>query len=368
MLDEPFGLALALTHRCDLRCRYCHGGAPRRGSMTSTTGRAAIRLAFAQAADAESTPGDLPGVVEVLFSGGEPLLEWRLLQHLTRYAQCLADRQRRFVQFGLTTNGMRLSDEVLAWLGARRFTLAVSVDGTPEMHDRNRVHFDGRGSSDVVLNRLRAALTFFPRLTAAMTVTPETAGALTEGVAFLYHLGVRHFEITPNYDAVWVDAAVDDLEEGLADLAVFYAEHFSELFISCLDEKIARSLPGGEGIRCGFGRTRLAVAPSGNIYPCERLIVVDRDPQWVIGTVERGLDPDRRRRCLVQQVNIDPACHECPDAGACRHACPCINLARTGRPGRPDRFICAYERMLIAAALAVIIRVTGTLTPRARAG
>ena len=345
----PFHLTLSLTHRCDLACRYCYGGRPRAESMSLSTGQAAVRLGFEAAG-----PGRL---VEVRFFGGEPLLEFSLLAQLTDYARRLADDEERPLAFAVTTNGTHLDAERARWFAERGFSVAVSVDGLPEVHDRNRVRPDGSGSAAVVIEALRRALEFLPSLAAAMTVTPDTAGEVASGVEYLAGLGVRNFEITPDYDARWSVPALGRLQAALGDLARFYAGRFTELTVSCIDDKLARVLPGGEAIRCGFGESDLAVAPSGRVYPCERLIGEDRDRHWVMGTVEEGLDEERREWCIAQRRNAEPRCAACGEARACRNACPCANLSRTGRPDLPDWFICAYERILMEAALDVVERV-----------
>jgi sulfatase maturation enzyme AslB (radical SAM superfamily) len=94
------------------------------------------------------------------FFGGEPLLEFETLVQVVR--EVVGLRRTSHLEFGLTTNGLLLSPEVWSFLNRYNFYCSVSLDGTREIHNRNRVFADGRDSYDKVFANLQYARTHFP--------------------------------------------------------------------------------------------------------------------------------------------------------------------------------------------------------------
>ena len=127
-------LTLCLTHACNLACSYCYAGTPRAEAMTPSTAEQAIRFAF------PLTEGDL----QLGFFGGEPLLEWPLLQHATKTARQEAGDRKLVLT--VTTNGTQLTAERAQWLADNGFFMGISIDGNRAMHDCTRRSGNGTSS------------------------------------------------------------------------------------------------------------------------------------------------------------------------------------------------------------------------------
>ena len=155
------------------------------------------------------------------FFGGEPLLEWDLLQRADAYA---ADAARAAgLRFGRTvTTNLTLLDRAKAdWLRERRYKLGLSIDGSPAMHDANRRFPDGRGSHAACMAALPLVEDFpAPRPEIICVVTPATAPLLAEGVRFLHARSALPIAVNPDFTADWDDAsraALRTAYEALAD-------------------------------------------------------------------------------------------------------------------------------------------------------
>lgn len=68
--------------------------------------------------------------LDLSFFGGEPLLEWDLLQHCCNYLKQQAAEQGVRVRFGITANGTLLTRKRLEWLAEQDFLVGLSVDGS----------------------------------------------------------------------------------------------------------------------------------------------------------------------------------------------------------------------------------------------
>jgi len=305
----------------------------------------------------------------IAFFGGEPLLRLDLMRAAVEAAREMDELRGRSVRFAVTTNATLLTESCAAWLAEHDFSVAVSIDGIPAAHNAQRSFSDGHPTHDDVLAGIRAARRHIPALQAALTVTPATAPFLVENLDYLRYLGIRDVQVTPDYDrSTWDGFAREALLCQLFAAADFYADHFEELSVSFLDEKVCAWLGPDGAWPCGFGWAKLAVSASGNVYGCERMIHDDCDPTWSVGNVRDGLDAAKLRSLIDRADAASDRCKRCNLEHACQHNCACVNLARTGDVGAVDDFICFYERSCIKAAACFWTRLSERRSAAKRGG
>jgi radical SAM protein with 4Fe4S-binding SPASM domain len=115
--------------------------------------------------------------------------------------------------------------------------------------------------------------------------------------------------------------------------------------INWFDEKLAgmANVPNTPSARCGFGVGEIAVAPSGWLYPCERVIGEDRDdnPMRLPGHVTQGKD---FLGYLPAPEKSAAECDACTMTSLCDTTCRCSNYIRTGRVDRPDGLLCMVNQ------------------------
>lgn len=339
-----FGLVLVVTHACNLRCTYCYTGAKTRRVMPEPVARHAVGRALRSL-----VPG---GRLDLGFFGGEPLLEPRLVADVMAHARERAACDGVTVRFQVTTNGTVAGDRAWSILTDPDMEPAVSVDGLPAVHDRHRVDAGGCGTSarvEATVVRLVGAGKAFR---AVAVVRPDSLDQLAEGVRRLFALGVPSVELSLDLWTTWTEADASRLEGAVAELGALWRERLPASGLSWFDEALGRrSRLAGEPTRCGFGVGDIAVAPSGNLYPCERLIGEDHpsNPWRLPGHALSGEDFLAARRATPRG---DPACAGCALRASCGTTCRCSNLVRTGDPFRPDGLLCLLERLCSREVLA----------------
>lgn len=343
-------VTLSLTHDCNLRCTYCYAGVKVRRHMPYEIGRKAIDLALAHARARTRKR------LHVVYFGGEPQLRYRALQALTEHARRAAERAGVAAQFAVTTNGTLLTPERAAWLARNDFVTAISCDGTREANDLYRLDAHGQGSHARVTAGLRHALDAGLRVRVILVLEPRTLAFLPASVAELAALGVRDFVLNPNwgadFDAPATRARWQAAYEALADLYVAAYRRDAPLWISAIDAKVQTHIKGGylASERCDLGRRDLVVAPSGNLYPCDKLIGDDRDGTHVIGHVETGISAEALRAATAPVEALPDECGGCAVVTRCRNRCTCANLAMTGDAGAPSETLCFHEQLSIHVA------------------
>lgn len=345
---------LCLTHACNLRCAYCYAGRKFASAMTWDVAKRAVDFSLGQAVRRAALSGQAP-VSQLGFFGGEPLLEWPLLQRATDYAAKESERLGIRLKKTLTTNMTLLDGGKAAWLKAHDFFLGLSLDGNAAMHDTLRRFRNGRGSHAACVR----ALDFYrgPDASAEVIVVvdPRNIGHLADSVAWLLEMDIRRISLNPNFYTAWSKTALAAWKKAYNRVGDLYLERYragAPVRINVFDGKIRVHLQEGYAPcdRCGFGEKEIAVAPSGNIYPCERVVGDDTGVELRIGDVFKGFDPERRGRILARRGNTVEDCATCGLRDRCMNWCCCINHATTGAIDRVDGRVCFHERMTIAAA------------------
>jgi uncharacterized protein len=147
--SRKFKAIVVLNLDCNLDCSYCYEG-PFRGEHYMSE-RTAQLLVETLIRDRLSKGID----VSLSFYGGEPLLSENLIRQISLPLLEAARLNRVSYSFDLVTNGTLLSRQTaqrLLPLGLKgaKFTL----DGPPEIHDRQRPFTSGSGSFDTIVKNL----------------------------------------------------------------------------------------------------------------------------------------------------------------------------------------------------------------------
>ena len=344
---EPMNLTLSLNHRCNLRCTYCYAGEKFNRRMPLEVAEKALELAF-------SYPSN---VVRVLLFGGEPLLELELLEAVSAATRAKAKATGKLARLGLTTNGTQLKDRALDLLDEYDFNVTVSLDGDREAHNSARVMPNGKGSFDAVVKGIRRAQERLGSVRTISVVHPGNLARLPESFDLVASLGITRMAFNLNYDAKWEEEQLEDLERGYEAMADRVIEHYRrgvDFTVQPFHAKIVSRLKGGfaPGDKCDFGCKELAVAPSGRIYPCDRLIGEDGAAQdeVVIGDVDTGVQVARVSAMKDPKDQPKADCEGCAIVDRCMWWCGCVNKALTGRVDEVSGLLCAVEQMIVRAS------------------
>jgi uncharacterized protein len=335
-------VTLVLTHDCNLGCGYCYAGRKFRKAMPAAVMRQALDLAFAD--------GDA-GKIQVSFFGGEPTLEWDLLIEAAEYARSLAG-DRTLVQC-VTTNGTLLTKERVDRLADLDVYVGLSIDGNQRAHEANRPSMSGQSTWAAVSKGLDMVVAAGRPFETISVVTPESVRELGASVAELFERGVPRVALNPCYESVWTDDDLAAWEQGLIAAAGVVATHMRAgriVSLNVFDAKIIARIKGGleQTDKCDLGGGFIAVAPSGNLYPCERLVGEDTDVAARIGHassgVVRGRVADFRAENLPDWHAQNEECGGCGEQVRCSNHCACANRAETGSYGTAGGVQCWHEQ------------------------
>lgn len=314
---------LIVTDLCNLSCRYCRrAGASNssesmQGLMTLETARAAIDFLLRHSTEVE-------GKLAIGFYGGEPLLNRGVVEDSILYA--LRTARPRQLAFHMTTNGTLIDTKFIRFIVKHKvpLQLTVSVDGPQCVHDTNRISREGVGSFNIVYQNLRSIYSLDPEwfksnVSFIVTVAPPfdrvarerffeewglpCMGKLDtsmvdqddwcpiptsfEGAAsdWAANIGKAHQDLAQSLIANEYRADVERGEHWLALDLAGWLWRFHKRSKTLLRKTAWRS------VACLMGIDRLAVAPNGNLLPCEK---VDWSSDLLaLGDVWKGFDLER---------------------------------------------------------------------------
>ena len=318
-------LCLHVSHTCNLTCEYCFAQAGRYHSeealMSFETGRRALDFLL------ENSGGHRN--LEVDFFGGEPLMNWQVVKDLVAYARGKEKELGKNFRFTLTTNGVLVDDEVIAFANQEMANVVMSLDGRCEVHDRLRRTVKSRGSYDLVTPKFqkfakaRGEKNYYIRGTFTH-FNPD----FTQDLYHMANLGFRSLSMEPvvcepessyaltpadiekvkdEYEKLALEMA---RQKGSPDEFTFYHYNIDLQHGPCIHKRAAG---------CGSGRDYLAVTPKGELYPCHQFV---GEPDFCMGDVWQGVTrTDLRGEFFACTLNNRPECRDCWAKYYCAGGC-----------------------------------------------
>jgi uncharacterized protein len=335
--------------RCNLACDYCYIDKSD-SVMSLSTAERIIQFIFDNA-----RPSD---TLDIGFFGGEPLLEFGLLKRIVELIMDHGSFNPEKARLSVTSNGTILNDEIVKYLSEKQISLCVSCDGPPAAQDRFRHFPNGEGTSTIVEKNLKRALEAMPFTSVNAVYSPETLRFLPETVSYFLSLGLRKIYLSPNISARWTQkeaALLSSVYSAVAEQYINANNSGRSAFISLIDSKISLLTQGGykPAERCKMGKGEYAFGPSGNVYPCERLIGFDDGKTHCLGNIHSELSSNKMCQG-VSSTSTNSECAECTLKDYCMNWCGCTNYYSTGRYSTVSAFTCSSEKAAIKTALDVI--------------
>lgn len=345
-------MTLQLTQQCNFRCKYCIYSEDKNLKQRAHSSKRMTWDLVKQSIDFFWEHSVDSPRVNIGFYGGEPLIEFEMIQKAVEYAESRFNGKP--ITFTTTINGSLLTDKIVEYFIDHDVSTMISLDGPKEIHDKNRVFIDGRGTFDTVISNIRSVYEKYPeyaeKIQISMVMDPVNDFDCINSIT----VGCNDIKLT-NIDAAIVESSDEPVkfsDEYLQHSEYHYflalLSHFGRLSankvspISC--KRVADALgdirrmmeqanmiesiaPGGQ---CIPGQMRLFVNAEGELFPCER---VNETNVMKIGTIGGGFDYKKAGEILnIGSITAE----ECRNCWAIRHCTICVKMADDGNILSPN--------------------------------
>lgn len=360
LLQGPSLFIFVVTLQCNHRCLYCQVMPERKGvkgfDMDKPTAKKAIDMMF-------RTPSQN---ISIEFQGGEPLLNWELVQYIIKYAKTLNKTEKKNLKISMVTNLTLIDDEKLAYFFREDVSISCSFDGPDFVHNKNRIYLDGKGGSHKVLiknikkvqsaiqqERNRKKGKFVDQMNAILTTTRFSLPYPKEIIDEYRSSGFNNLFIRP--------LSPFGLQRKTLDIIGYTAEEFIVFFEKSMDYILELNLNGTRFIErttymalkkilenadpgyyemrspCGAGIGQMAFNYDGKVYTCDEGRMAQRmgHDNFQIGSVQENKYADvidnevNKTMCLASSLDNHAGCNDCAYKPYCG-ICPLANYIEHG--------------------------------------
>jgi sulfatase maturation enzyme AslB (radical SAM superfamily) len=332
--------------------------------MLPDTVQAGIRLAV-------HSPSPQAGIV---FTGGEPLLEFRQVRDAVEHAEGILPPGKS-LKYWLITNGLLLSAEIAGFLQEHKFKVQLSFDGVEEaQRDRGAHTFN---ILDRLLDSLRADFPdLWRRLQVTATVTPRNVRFVAQSISYFLGKEVTDLSIAPviTHYPGWENSEIERLDAQFAEVSDLSWRHLlatGKVPLRCFRKGDPPSGQAGRQSVCSALRgSALTVDVDGQVCGCP--LFVDSSQDFPAGSLMSGLEalrmghiegPDfagRRAAAIRAAEELAPPdwaarrysslgrCCDCPYQAECS-ICPVSIWSKPDDtdPFRVPDFVCAFNRVML---------------------
>ena len=149
-------LTIAPTMACNFACDYCFQGQDKPHQTMTPEVQDAIIAMLDRAAPQVKTVG-------VTWYGGEPLVRLKVIEALSDRIIALCKAKGLTYTGSIVTNGYLLTADAAKSLASRGVTwVQVTLDGTPEYHDKRRYLLGGKGSFERIVENVKSFIDDVP--------------------------------------------------------------------------------------------------------------------------------------------------------------------------------------------------------------
>lgn len=333
MNDRVDKIVFIISDKCNMNCTYCYEkqfdlSENQKGFMTFDVAKKAVDVLFDKYKN---------GINMIQFFGGEPLLNFKVVQQVVLYIIDLCENLKiQKPMFVMSTNGTLLNEQNSMFIKDYFTSVTISIDGIKEINDINRRFKENskRSVFDTVINNLKLLKTDEKSIWVNLetTLTAQNYSYMVqhkisgkEYVDYLYTLGVDDVHIKPVIAFKNEKYSLEKVNE--ETLISLFDQIYAELIVrrnNLVNTDIANSFINGTYNEhyCHAGIDSYSIGTTGNIYPC---FMFDEDNDYLMGSINENIKS--KKYCEVEKQfysNIIENNNKCVDCWAnklCESSC-----------------------------------------------
>lgn len=317
---------------CNMNCKYCfyydvmeNREVQNFGMMKEEVLELIIKKAFAYA----------DNLVNFAFQGGEPTL--RGLEFFEKLIELVKVHNTKNIEVGysIQTNGLLIDDIWAEFFAKNKFLLGLSLDGTKDIHDVNRLDRQGKETFNRIEKNIKILKKYNVDFNILCVVTKNIAKHPKKVYDYFRKNNFQYLQFIPCLDEL--DGEVNNKQkysltpelygDFLCQLFDLWHKDFTkgQLVSIRMFDNILQIICGYQPESCDMiGRCSVnaVIESDGSVYPCD-FYVLD---QWKLGTIiddsfENLITSNLGNDFVKQSLDKPEKCLNCEYISICRTGC-----------------------------------------------
>ena len=343
-------ITLCVSNDCNLRCKYCYANGGNYGKKCHLMDKKTVKKFV------DFCVTNFSSVGTVLFFGGEPLLNYPIIEYICelfkQYAMC---EDFPLPSFSIITNGTLCNEKILKLLRDTISHITISIDGDKKINDKNRIYKNGEGCYDKI-ERFIFTCKDIPsqKLQFEATYTSEHI-----------KLGITRYDVSSflknrfGINGIVVDE--DSLDKRLMHdyLCSITKEKLLQTDFECLPLDFWKVMytitTKSPNTFCGIFYDRITITSEGGIAGCQMMIGNDKS---IIAYIN-DTGALKKIKHQIRDFKNNPVCENCWCTALCGGCVAQKFYSKTygGIQFLPDHDTCEWTRLYIEEILYLIFNI-----------
>lgn len=260
---------------CNFRCKYCY--------LHNSTKLLSKKLSAEFICNFLHQLIDSVGVknkqITLIWHGGEPLL-WGIDNYRKVFEFIKTNLPKQDIKHSLQCNLSLLDDAYIELFKQYNVKIGFSLDGQKEINDAQRIYPNGKGTSEIVLEKLELCREHNLQIGCVTVCSRKHIRKIKQLYHFMNSLKLN-FKLNPLFET----GEAITIRDEFSITAMEYADMMIELFDICMQDsnnciveenllEMGSAVATGVTEHCLFGYNCqdnfMAIAPTGDVMPCGR--------------------------------------------------------------------------------------------------
>lgn len=325
---------MIMSEQCNLACKYCFLGnndCEKRSNfllenMSIETAEKAIHFFIRQIKESGLDIEENKPVL--IFYGGEPLVNFNVLEYVARRINEMRSEERciRNIEMSMVTNGLLLDEARISKLHELGVSIAISIDGFTEQANSMRVDVAGRPVFPRILEKLDLCKKMGVDVSLSVTLSEETIKNTKDILKLVDTYGVKAFgfNIMMSSDTFVLPQSYNEAA------AQFIIDEFVELRkLGIYEDRMMRKLKAFSKAQVYFSDCaataggQIVIAPNGQVGICHGCL---HNKKYFVSDINDDDFVAVKDKNFIEWSRLTPLNHEecmdCPALGICGGGCP----------------------------------------------
>lgn len=328
------------TLRCNSNCIYCQVSRKDKDintnqfDMNKRTAKKIVDVMF-------KSPSP---TIKIEFQGGEPLLNFKIVQYIVKYAEWRNVFAKRNLEFVLCSNLSLMTEKMLTFFKKHHVYISTSLDGPRELHGKNRPLLNANNNShDLLVDKIQLCRSYLGEhsVSALMTTTKFNIHQLKEvvdeyiarGITTIFFRSLNPYGFAKR-DHTTIGYTMDlFIERYLAALdyiidlnlkGTFFIEYFALLLFSRIFTPFSTGFVDMQS-PAGVAISGVIYDYNGNVYLSDegRMLAAMGDNKFLMGNVHKHSHQELFNGPFIHSV-LKMSCLEClPECASCAYQSFC---------------------------------------------